>query len=236
MSGSRGEASIALQRAAATPLADAYARIAPLALSLMPVPPADVVETRQLHVFVQEIAQHAGRAVSPPALRVAACAVLANPRAGKPAGDDFEAFIAASVEVGEILTRRALEALGGRKPIAYGKGALVGEAGDLEQGAAMIHCRIGLAMRTAIRAGRALIPGNAKLARPGTTLDVVLGGIDDSWHYDAMDTIEVRVPGAPRADEIVLVVAFATGRPNARIKGATPDLVQGLVERLRQAK
>ena len=97
----------------------------------------------------------------------------------------------------------------------------------------MIHCRIGLAMRSAIRAGRALIPGNAKLGGPGSPLDIVLGGIDDAWNYDAMDTIEIRVPGAPRADEIVLAVAFASGRPNARIRGASPDTVAGLVARLR---
>ena len=190
------------------------------------------MDIREIHLFGQEIARHTGRAVQPPALRAACCAVLANPLAGRPAGEDFEGFIAASVTVGELLTRRALEALGGRAPLAYGKGALVGEGGDLEQGAAMIHCRIGLTMRSAIRAGRALIPGNAKMGGPGASLDIVLGGIDDSWHYDAMDTMEIRVPGAPRADEIVLAVAFATGRPNARIRGASEQAVQELVTRL----
>ena len=134
------------------------------------------MEVRQIHLFVQEIAEQAGRPVRPPALRAACCAVLANPLSGRTAGDDFEQYVAASVSTGELLTRRALDALGGRAPVAYGKGALVGEGGDLEQGAAMIHCRIGLAMRSAIRAGSALIPGNAKMGGPGTTLDIVLGG------------------------------------------------------------
>lgn len=192
------------------------------------------MEAREIHVFAQEIAQHAGRTVSPPAVRAAACAVLANPRAGRPAANDFDDDVAASVELGEILARRALAALGNRAPSAYGKGVLVGEGGDLEQGAAMIHCKIGLAMRGAIRAGRALIPGNAKLAAPGATLDIVLGGVDDGWDYDAMDTMEIRVPGAPRAGEIVLAVAFATGRPNARIRGASEDTVRSLVSRLRK--
>jgi len=191
------------------------------------------MEIREVHLFAQEIARHAGRAVHPPVLRVAACALLANPGAGRPAGDDFEAYIAASVSTGEMLSRRALDLLGGRKPTAYGKGVLVGEAGDLEQGAAMIHCRIGLSMRTAIRAGLALIPGNAKQAAPGATLDIVLGGIDDGWEYAAMDTMEIRVPGAPRADEILLAVAFATGRPNARIRGASESTVRDLVAKLR---
>jgi hypothetical protein len=191
------------------------------------------MEIREVHLFSQEVAQHAGRAVNPPILRVAACALLANPGAGKAAGDDFEPYIAASVKTGEMLSRRALELLGGRKPTAYGKGVLVGAAGDLEQGAAMIHCRIGLSMRSAIKAGLALIPGNAKCAAPGSTLDIVLGGIDDGWSYDPMDTLEVRVPGAPRADEILLAVAFATGRPNARIKGASESTVRDLVAKLR---
>jgi hypothetical protein len=191
------------------------------------------MQIREIHVFLQEIAHSAGRPVDPPGRRAAACAVLANPRAGQPASDDFEAFIATSVEAGEILARRALEALGGRAPAAYGKGVLVGAGGDLEQGAAMIHCRIGLAMRQAIGAGLALIPGNAKLASPGATLDIVLGGIDDGWSYDAMDTMEIRVPGAPREDEFVLAVAFATGRPNARIRGASEQTVRELVAKLR---
>jgi hypothetical protein len=194
------------------------------------------MDVREIHLFSQEVASHARRAVQPPVLRAACCAVLANPLAGQPAGDDFEAFVAASVSVGEMLARRALGALGGRAPLAYGKGALVGESGDLEQGAAMIHCRIGLAMRTAIGAGRALIPGNAKLAGPGASLDIVLGGIDEGWLYEAMDTMEIRVPGAPRADEIVLAVAFATGRPNARIRGASEQEVQQLVARLAAGK
>jgi hypothetical protein len=191
------------------------------------------MEIREIHLFVQEVARHAGRAVKPPTLRVAACARLANPDAGKPAGDDFEAHIAASAKVGEMLSRRALELLGARTPTAYGKGVLVGEAGDLEQGAAMIHCRIGLSMRAALKAGLALIPGNAKHAAPGATLDIVLGGIDEGWNYDAMDTMEIRVPGAPRADEILLAVAFATGRPNARIEGASEAAVRELVAKLR---
>jgi hypothetical protein len=191
------------------------------------------MELLELHLFRQEIAGHAGRSFREPALKAAACAVLRNPRAGQPASDDLEEFVAASVRIGEILAPRALDALGGRPPLAYGKGVLVGTAGDLEQGAAMIHCRIGLAMRSAIRAGAALIPGNAKVAAPGATLDVVLGGIDDAWSYDAMDTIEVRVPGAPAADQIVLAVAFGTGRPGARIKGASEATVRELVAKFR---
>ncbi|HEX4985291.1 MAG TPA: amino acid synthesis family protein [Burkholderiales bacterium] len=191
------------------------------------------MQIRETHVFVREVAHHAGRKVDPPALCVVACAVLVNPKAGRPTEANLDDYIAASEKVGEILSRRALDAMGGRTPTAFGKGVMVGAEGDLEQGASMIHCRIGLAMRTAVKAGLAMIPGNAKLGSPGATLDVVLGGIDNGWDYDAMDTIEIRVPGAPRADEILLAVAFATGRPNARITGASEKVVKELVARLR---
>jgi hypothetical protein len=191
------------------------------------------LEIRETHVFLREVVQHAGRKVNPPALCALACAVLVNPKAGRPTEANLDDYIAASEKVGEILSRKALDAMGGRTPTAFGKGVMVGADGDLEQGAAMIHCRIGLAVRTAIKAGLAMIPGNAKLGSPGATLDVVLGGIDNGWDYDAMDTMEIRVPGAPRADEILLAVAFATGRPNARITGASENVVKELVAKLR---
>jgi hypothetical protein len=191
------------------------------------------LEIRETHVFVREVVQHAGRKVNPPALTVVACAVLENPKAGKPTEANLDDYITASYEVGEILAKKALDAMGGRKPMTFGKGVMVGAGGDLEQGASMIHCKIGLAMRTAVKSGLAMIPGNSKLGSPGATLDVVLGGIDDGWDYDAMDTIEIRVPGAPRADEILLAVAYATGRPNARITGASEKVVHDLVAKLR---
>lgn len=189
---------------------------------------------RQVILIDQEVRTEAGRATAVPTRRVAACAVLANPFAGKPAVDDHGRLVDLSVEVGTLLTERALKALGGVAPCGYGKAALVGTAGDLEHGAAMIHVRIGLAMRAGLGTGPALIPGNAKVGPAGTPIDVIFGGIEDAWDYDAMDTMQVTVPDAPRPDEILLVVAFlAGGRPNARIKGASPAQVAELVRKLR---
>lgn len=190
------------------------------------------MDIREIHVIRQEICRRAGTPVAPPALRVAACAVLHNPHTGRASEVVLDECIAESARIGDILVRKGLDALG-QTPTAFGKGVLVGEAGDLEQGASMIHCKIGLSMRAAIKAGYALIPGNAKYAGPGTTLDIVLGGIDEGWDYDAMDTLEISIPGAPRADEIVLAVAFATGRPNARIHGASEETVRHLVDGLK---
>lgn len=192
------------------------------------------MDIREIHLITQEIHQSAGARVSPPALKVAACAVLGNPVRGQADQAALDDAIAESARIGDILVKRCLEAMGDRKPVSFGKCVLVGESGDLELGAAMIHCRIGLSIRSAIKAGYALIPGNGKRGGPGSTIDIVLGGIDDGWHYDAMDTMEIRIPGAPRSDEIVLAVAYATGRPNARIVGASEEIVRNLVDGMRQ--
>jgi hypothetical protein len=191
------------------------------------------MKIRSLTVISQEVMSEGGRELATPTRRVAACAVLANPFAGKPPSDDLSRLVDLSVEAGEILTQKALAAL---EPRGYGKGALVGTAGDLEHGAAMIHVRIGLAMRKGAGGGPALIPGNTKTGAAGTPIDIVFGGIEDAWDYDAMDTLTVSVADAPKPDEILLIIAFLGGRrPNARIKGASREEVEGLVRRMREA-
>jgi hypothetical protein len=101
----------------------------------------------------------------------------------------------------------------------------------------MIHVRIGLAMRQGAGGGPALIPGNAKIGGPGTSIDVLFGGLEDAWDYDAMDTMTLSVCDAPRPDEILLVVAFLGGtRPNARIKGASPTQVAEVVRLMRDGR
>src|SRR5205085_810149 len=175
-----------------------------------------------------------GRELATPCRRVAACGVLHNPFAGRPAIDDFSELVDLSVEAGRALTARALDALGTLKPRGYGKAVIVGTAGDLEHGASMIHVRIGLAMREGAGGGPALIPGNGKVGGPGTAVDVIFGGLEDSWDYDAMDTMTVSVADAPRPDEILLIVAFLGGaRPNARIKGASQAQVAEAVRKMR---
>ena len=193
------------------------------------------MDIRQIVLIDQEVRREGARVVQPPTRRVAAAAVLCNPCVGKDI-DDFGELVDLSVACGEILAARVLAALGELRPVGYGKAALVGSAGDLEHGASMIHVRIGLAMRKGVGRGLALIPGNAKVGAAGTAIDVIFGGIDDAWDYDAMDTMTVALPDAPRPDEILLVVAFlAGGRPNARIKGASQatvtELVRGMQER-----
>jgi hypothetical protein len=189
---------------------------------------------RQITVISQEIFSEGGRELSAPCKRVAACGVVHNPYAGQAAIDDFSALADLSVEAGKVLTARALAALAPLKPRAYGKAALVGSAGDLEHGATMIHMRLGLPMREGAGGGPALIPGNAKVGGPGAPIDIIFGGLDDAWDYDAMDAMTVSIANAPKPDEILLAVAFLGGtRPNARIKGASPAQVEELVRRIR---
>jgi len=113
---------------------------------------------------------------------------------------------------------------------AYTKAALVGISGDLEHGAAMIHPRLGMAMRRAIKRGRVIIPGHAKVGPPGTTVDLIYGPIDEGWDLDAFDSTPVLIHDAPRPQEIVLWIGYATGpRVNARCKGPDQKEVDALV-------
>ena len=194
------------------------------------------MELRKIAVFVDDVLSEGGRELASPTRRVAACGVIRNPFAGKPPIDDFAELVDISVDAGEVLTQRALEALGEIEPRAYGKGAIVGAAGDLEHGAAMIHIRVGLPMRRQAGGGPALIPGNAKVGPMGATIDIIFGGMENSWDYDTMDAMTISVPDAPKPNEILLIIAFLGGtRPNARIEGISSEQVAVLVEKLRES-
>ena len=194
------------------------------------------MELRKIAIFVDDVLSEGGRELASPTRRVAACGVIRNPFAGKPPTDDFSELVDISVDAGEVLTQRALEALGEIEPRAYGKGAIVGAAGDLEHGAAMIHIRVGLPMRRQAGGGSALIPGNAKVGPMGATIDIIFGGMENSWDYDTMDAMTISVPDAPKPNEILLIIAFLGGtRPNARIEGISSEQVAVLVEKLRES-
>ena len=155
-----------------------------------------------------------------------------NPLAGKPAGADLKPLIEYSLELGASLTKTALATLGvGPAQLrAYTKAALVGIGGDLEHGAAMIHPRLGMAMRRAIKRGRVIIPGHAKVGPPGTAVDLIYGPLDEGWDLDAFDSTPVLIHDAPRPHEIVLWIGYATGaRVNARCKGPDQKEVDALV-------
>jgi len=192
------------------------------------------MDLRKTVAFVEEINSEAGAPVNPPLRRAVVGAIFKNPLLGKPVGTDLKPLIDISNELGETLTRRALSLLGTSQLRAYTKGVIVGTAGDLEHGAALIHPRLGMAMRQTIRRGKVIIPGHAKVGSAGATIDLMFGPIDEGWDLDAADSMQVSVPDSPRADEIALFLGYATGpRPNARSKGPDQKEVDALVASFR---
>lgn len=190
------------------------------------------MDVRKTVVFQEEVAIENGSRLASPLRRVVVGSILKNPLVHKPVGTDLKPLIDISVELGEKMTRTALSLIGEAKGLrSYTKGAMVGLAGDLEHGAVMIHARIGMAMRATLKRGRVIIPGNAKVAGAGSTMDLLFGPIDEGWDLDAGDTMTISVSDAPRPDEILLLVGYATGpRPNARSKGPDQSEVDALVK------
>lgn len=194
------------------------------------------MDIRKTVTLVEEINSEYGSPAQEALRRVAIAAVFTNPLAGAAAGADLKPLIDYSLELGASLTRTALATLGASavQLRAYTKAAVVGIGGDLEHGAAMIHPRLGMAMRRAIRRGRVIIPGHAKVGPPGTTIDLLYGPIDEGWDLDAFDSTPVLIHDAPKPDEIVLWIGYAMGpRVNARCKGPDQKEVDALVASFR---
>ena len=174
------------------------------------------MDIRRLLVIRDTVSFEGGAPAAAPVTRVAACAVIANPLAGV-ASDDVSVLVPIGAELGEHLVGCAIKEL--EKPvISYGKGAIVGTAGDIEHAAAIIHPRMGKPMRDAIGGGKAIIPSNVKIGAAGASIDIPLGHKDDVWSFDQIDTMTISVSGAPRPDEIVVIAVVADGgRPKPRV-------------------
>lgn len=167
-------------------------------------------------VFVREIIAADGLGTPcAPITRVAALAVFQNPLAGR-----FEQDLSALFEIGADLGARLAPELVGqlpKPPMSYGKAALVGVMGDVEQGGAVIHPRLGAPMRAAAGGGAAVVPSNVKVAALGASIDLPLGHKDNPWSFDHFDTMVLSLPDGPRPDEIVMCIAYADGgRPHPR--------------------
>ncbi len=186
-------------------------------------------EIRKIVVLVDETLLEQGRLVSPPIRRAVAAAVITNPFAGIYV-EDLTPLIEIGEQLGALLIARAIEALGipGPQIQSYGKAAAIGEDGELEHAAALLHPKMGAPIRAALGGGAALIPSAKKRGGPGLTLDVPLGHKDAAFVRSHFDAIEIRIPDAPRAAEILVAVAAATGgRPFPRIGGLTADAIVG---------
>src|SRR5437763_6539583 len=181
-----------------------------------------MVKLRKVVTVVGEILSDGGGEAKRPVRKVAAVAVTENPSAGEFV-EAVTRLIDAGEELGALLAKKATEALGAPAE-SYGKAAIVGEAGEYEHAAALLHPKLGAPLRAAVAGGKAIIPSAKKLGGPGTTIDVPLHFKDAAFvrtHYDAM---EVRLHDAPRAHEIVIAIAMTDGgRPHPRVGGLTKE-------------
>ncbi|MCB1549925.1 MAG: amino acid synthesis family protein [Hyphomicrobiaceae bacterium] len=174
-----------------------------------------MAEIRKILLTRETALSESGQALEPAITRAVGLVVVTNPFAGRFAKDLTPLY-----EIGRTVGERIvgdLVAMLPRPAISYGKGAIVGVAGEVENGHACIHPMLGKPMRAGIGGGQALIPATAKVGGPGTMLDLPLGHKDDVWSFDHFDTVTVGMLDAPRPDEIVIVIGLADGgRPIPR--------------------
>src|SRR5579862_2794353 len=185
---------------------------------------------RKIATFVEETRREMEREITPPTRKAAAVAVIENPCAGKYV-EDLSELMAIGEELGELLAERAVAALGipGASAESYGKAAAVGENGELEHAAAILHPKLGTPVRRALGKGAALIPSSKKRGGPGVALDIPLGHKDAAFVRSHFDGMEVRIADAPRANEIVVAVAVTdSGRPLPRVGGLKKDEIKGV--------
>jgi kynurenine formamidase len=184
---------------------------------------------RKIVIVVEETLQEMGQAVTPPTRRAAAIAVIENPFAGRYV-EDLSPLIAIGEELGELLAAKAVAALGidGASAQSYGKAAAVGENGELEHAAALLHPKMGAPVRKILGKGAALIPSAKKRGGMGSVLMIPLGHKDAAFVRSHFDGMEVQINDAPRANEIMVAVAITdSGRPLPRIGGLTVAEVKG---------
>ena len=185
---------------------------------------------RKIIVQTDEVRVEMGRDVQPPVRKALAMAVIENPCAGRYV-ENLDELIAIGEELGGLLGARCVQALGIEPGQAqsYGKAAIVGEAGELEHAAAILHPKLGAPLRVAVEKGAALVPSSKKTGGLGTAIDVPLGHKDAAYVRSHFDAMEARVADAPRANEIVVaVVVTDSGRPLPRVGGLTASEIKGV--------
>jgi hypothetical protein len=186
------------------------------------------VIVRKQQVVVEEIFHEGGPRAGTPLRLGAIVTVIANPFAGR-YEPDIQGFMEDLKPLGLAMAQRLVEALGGDPAVVegYGKGAIVGEAGELEHGA-LWHAPGGYAMREVLGGAKAIVPSTKKVAGPGARLDVPVTHINASYVRSHFDAMEVGINDAPRRDELVLVLVMTTGaRVHARAGGLEASQIKG---------
>ncbi len=186
------------------------------------------VKVRKFLVSVEEIHHEGGPAVAVPPKRGAVLAVIENPYAGA-YHENILPFMEDLKPLGLQMARKLLDALGGDPKLieGYGKGSITGEAGELEH-AALWHAPGGYSMREVLGGAKAIVPSTKKVGGPGTRLDVPVTHINASYVRSHFDSIEVGIPDAPKANEMVVALVMTTGpRVHARAGGLNVKDVTG---------
>ncbi|GLQ26623.1 amino acid synthesis family protein [Sulfitobacter pacificus] len=184
---------------------------------------------RKIAVNIEETHIEMGRAISPPTRKAVAVAVIENPFAGSYT-EDLSPLMDIGAELGALLGKRCVDALGitPQATESYGKSAMVGENGELEHAAAILHPKLGAPLRLAVEKGAALVASSKKMGSPGQVLDVPLGHKDAAYVRSHFDGIEVQLNDSPRANEIMVAVAVTdSGRPLPRVGGLTHAEAEG---------
>lgn len=185
------------------------------------------VKVRKVLTIAEDVLHEGGPVASVPQRRAAVLAVIANPFAGK-YHQDIQHFMDDLKPLGLDMARRLIGALGDVSAVqGYGKGAIIGEAGEIEH-AALWHAPGGYAMRELLGGAKAIVPSTKKVGAPGARLDIPITHINASYVRSHFDALEVGVPDAPRANEMVLCLAMTTGpRVHARAGGLAAADIKG---------
>lgn len=187
------------------------------------------MKIRKIAVNVEETHLEIGKSISPPTRKAVAVAVIENPFAGT-YQDDLTSLMDMGAELGSLLGKKCVEALNisPSEAESFGKSAMVGEQGELEHAAALLHPKLGAPLRKEVEKGAALVPSSKKMGSPGQVLDVPLGHKDAAYVRSHFDGIEVRLNDSPRANEIMVAVAVTdSGRPMPRVGGLTHEEAEG---------
>lgn len=186
------------------------------------------VRVRKRVIVVEEIFHEGGPPAEKPLRRAAALAVIHNPFAGKYV-PEIASFMEDLNPLGLDMAKSLVAALGGDAKLieGYGKGAIVGQAGELEHGA-LWHVPGGYAMRETLSNAKAIVASTKKVGALGTRLDVPVTHINASYVRSHFDAMEVGIADAPRADEILLALVMTTGpRIHARVGGLKASEIKG---------
>jgi hypothetical protein len=189
---------------------------------------SEPVVVRKKAIIVEEIFHEGGPRATVPLRRAAALAVIRNPFAGRFV-EDIAFFMEELKPLGLEMAKDIIDALGGDASVVegYGKGAIVGAAGELEHGA-LWHVPGGYSMRELLPASNAIVPSTKKIGGPGTRLDIPVTHCNASYVRSHFDAMEVGLNDAPKADEIMLALVMTTGpRVHARVGGLKASEIKG---------